>query len=393
MVNMSNEGRQSQQSEINICVVTHPFDDLAGKTILENFIRVLESVGNEIFIITGNFSYKSKFDKKIDIMSLKNIYKERTIIGWAIKQVITQILVSINILRNYKHIDVVIFFLGGRTYALPVLLTRILGKKIIVTATGSAVGTTSRMYKVVFGTASVFISIIAGILEKICFSLSNQIFVESESAINFLRLYKYKNKISINGAMYVDTNVFKIIKDLNSRKNLIGYIGRLSEEKGILNFINAIPFILNERDDIKFMIVGGGLLFDKIEGELRMEKYRGKVTLVGWVSHEKIPEYLNELKLLILPSYTEGVPGIVQEAMACGTPVLATPVGGIPDLIRDKETGFILENNKPEYIATKALSSLQDQNLEKIANKAREYIESEYSYEAMVRKCKNSLLS
>ena len=72
------------------------------------------------------------------------------------------------------------------------------------------------------------------------------------------------------------------------------------------------------------------------------------VTLVGWISHDELPSYLNMLKLLVVPSYTEGLPNIVIEAMSCGTPVLATPVGGVPDLIEDGITGFILEDNFPE---------------------------------------------
>ncbi|MFC1994375.1 glycosyltransferase, partial [Chloroflexota bacterium] len=103
------------------------------------------------------------------------------------------------------------------------------------------------------------------------------------------------------------------------------------------------------------------------------------------------PGYLNDLKLLILPSYSEGLPKSVIEAMACGTPVLATSVGGIPDVIKDGETGFIMEDNSPETIAQNVVRALNNPNLEQITQNARKLVEQEYSCEIIVGKYKQAL--
>ncbi len=100
---------------------------------------------------------------------------------------------------------------------------------------------------------------------------------------------------------------------------------------------------------------------------------------------------MNELKLIILPSYTEGLPNIMLEAMACGTPVLATPVGSIPDVIKDGETGFIMKNNSPECIAENVIRALNYPNLEQISLNARILVEKEYTYEKAVEKYKKVL--
>ena len=285
-----------------------------------------------------------------------------------------------------------IFFLAGRLYSLPMLVAKLLGKKTVVVAGGSAVKTTKGMYgETLIGLGGIILSCIAGVLEKIDLRLSDQIAVETEGAINLLGLSKYRDKIAINGSMYVDINLFKIKQDIETKRDLVGYIGRLSGEKGVMNFVKAIPLILKERDDIEFLIGGNGKLFDKIKEELKSGNLLAKVTLAGWIPHDELPDYLNELKLLVLPSYTEGLPGIVQEAMACGTPVLATPVGGVPDLVKDGQTGFILVDNTPESIADGVITALSSKNLEEMVKNARKLIEVEYAYEAMVRKCREAL--
>jgi len=80
------------------------------------------------------------------------------------------------------------------------------------------------------------------------------------------------------------------------------------------------------------------------------------------------------------------------EAMACGAVVLATPVGGIPDIIRDGETGFIMEDNSAECIARSIVRVLDNEDLEQVAGNARALVEKEYTYEAAVEKY-GSLLS
>ena len=121
------------------------------------------------------------------------------------------------------------------------------------------------------------------------------------------------------------------------------------------------------------------------------ENLNNKVELTRWIPHDELPDYLNELKLLILPSYTEGLPNIMLEAMACGTPVLATPVGAIPDVIKDEKTGFIMEDNSPECIAENVIRALNGPNLNEIVKNARVLVERDFTYEAAVERYRKIL--
>ena len=142
------------------------------------------------------------------------------------------------------------------------------------------------------------------------------------------------------------------------------------------------------------MLIGGdGPLKELIEASLQEQGVSTRVDLPGSISHDDLPRYLNQLRLLVLPSYTEGLPNIMLEAMACGTPVLATPVGAIPDVIIDGKTGFIMENNSPECIAENVVRALNSPDLERIAEAGRRFVEENFTFEKTVENWKEILQS
>jgi len=220
-------------------------------------------------------------------------------------------------------------------------------------------------------------------------ALSDKIIVQSNSVIKWAKLEKYQNKVAVAREAFIDTNLFQIKQPYSERKNTIGYVGRLSKEKGILDFINAFPLILNRRNDVDFLIVGDGPLSSAIKQKLEKQGLLHKVALAGWIANEKMPGYLNRLKLLVMPTHTEaGSPRPVQEAMSCGTPVLVTMVGGVGDVVKDKENGFILRNRSPQQIANDVLKILKYARVNEIITNARKLIEREYNFEAVAKRYK-----
>jgi len=365
----------------------------SGKDVVLNFIEVLEPLCHELLVITGKLDKATLGDKKsLTLVNIKKRYDGDNLLLLALQHAWLELRVAYQILRFSRRFDIVIFYLGMGGLILPALIAKGLGKKVVFVANGSLAQSARKTYKRrLLGLGPALFSRLFALLETINYMLADQLSAQSERAISFLGLDKYGGKYTVNGAMYINTDSVTIKKQFKNRRNVIGYIGRLSEEKGVINFVRAIPLLSKRRSDVEFLIVGDGPLKDEIVNELKQNGCGEKVTITGWVPAGEVPDYLNELKLLVLPSETEGLPATIQQAMACGTPVLATPVGGVPDLIEDGKTGFLLGNNSPECIAQNVSRALQCPNLREIIPNARKLIENEYAYEPIVAKCKVAL--
>jgi glycosyltransferase involved in cell wall biosynthesis len=363
----------------NIGIITKPIGK-AGFAPLSNLIDIVCPT----YVITGGegMSLLQKNNPGIHILGIR--YKPKVnIFAKIANHIYTQLRISFKLIRLAKSTGIWIFFLDSHSFLLPVLTAKLMRKKIIF-ALAASIMNSAKAQKDTLANVLIY-------SEAINYKLSTRIIIYSPNLIKEWGLEKYRDKIYIAHEHFLDLDKYKIKNQLNERENLVGYVGRLSEEKGVLNFFKAIPKVIKEKENLEFLIGGDGQLRDEIERYLDEENLNDKVKLVGWIPHDKLPDYMSELKLVVLPSYTEGLPNIMLEAMACGTPVLATPVGAIPDVIKDGETGFILEDNSPECIAKNVIRALNDSNLDIIVKNAKELIEEEYTYEAAVERYRKIL--
>lgn len=366
-----------KKKNLRICVITFPFAK-AFITPLSNLDAILSSFSKNLYIILGgekNVAIKDNFQSKTQTFRLFHQQGTNTFSRIA-KYIYVQIRMSLILLKLSKNIDICILFMEAGTL-LPILTAKILRKKILLALPSSIIK--NGVKKDVFSGLLIY-------LQTSNYFLSDRIILYSPNLIEEWNLKKYRNKIIIANRHFLDFSTFKIKKQFKDRENLIGYIGRLSEEKGIQNFLNAIPKILAKERNIKFFVGGDGPLKYEVESYSNNMDYENRIRFVGWIDHTELPDYLNELKLIVLPSYTEGLPNLMIEAMACGTPVLATSVGAIPDIIKDGETGFIMENNLPDCIGENIIRVLEHPDLESVVGKAKSFVTMEFTYENAIEK-------
>jgi glycosyltransferase involved in cell wall biosynthesis len=163
---------------------------------------------------------------------------------------------------------------------------------------------------------------------------------------------------------------------------VVGFVGRLDEEKCVRQLGEAAREF---PPGTTLRFVGDGPVRAELERDLADLVEAGRVEFADWVDHDEVPAELASMRLLVLPSQpTEGLPTTILEAMACGTPVLASPVAGVPDVVRPGETGFTLEGRAPEQIATAVRRVLDRDDLDEISANARRLVETEYSFDAAV---------
>ncbi|MBM2827121.1 MAG: hypothetical protein HW403_1185 [Dehalococcoidia bacterium] len=161
---------------------------------------------------------------------------------------------------------------------------------------------------------------------------------------------------------------------LHPNKTIVLYCGRLSPEKGVDYLIKAVKSLLPQRADVELHILGEGpdkarLL--KLVEELDMKDV---VVFHGWVSKEQMPYYYSAADVCVLPSFSEGLPRVMLEAMACGSVFLGTDITGVVDHIKDGENGFRVRPGDADALAAKLRIILENPDMARlVAKNAREY--------------------
>lgn len=372
---------RSSANEYEIGIITFPIEE-ASVTPLDNLLGIFSSLMNRVHVITGNagVGVANRFEKSH--FELIGHTSGSNPVTRAYNYIKTQLTITLRMAKISRYVDIWILPICGDALLPCAIFAKVLRKPIVMSLTSS---TDMRSHQ-----SDLLLSLVT-IFTKINYLLADKIILYSAALIQQWNLEPYRHKILIAHEHFLDFDTFTPATSLSARPSLIGYIGRLSGEKGVQHFAKALPLILTSRQDFCAFIGGDGALKESIEASLQEGGVTDRVDLPGWIPHNDLPKHLNQLQLLVLPSYTEGLPNIMLEAMACGTPVLATPVGAIPDVIVDGKTGFIMKNNSPECIAENVMRALDSPELGRIAEAGRRFVEENYSFERTVERWKKIL--
>lgn len=143
------------------------------------------------------------------------------------------------------------------------------------------------------------------------------------------------------------------------------FLGRLEKRKGIYDIVDALAR-LRQLDRLAHchVVAAGDGDVQEVRALIRDEGLEESVSIEGWVDRQRVVDLLAESHVLLLPSYNEGLPMALLEAMACGLTVITTPVGGIPEVVRDQENGLLIEPGNVKALADAMICS-QDRGFRK----------------------------
>lgn len=164
-----------------------------------------------------------------------------------------------------------------------------------------------------------------------------------------------------------------------SHQNIVLFLGRIERSKGIFDLLDAIAALRAPNPEIRLVCAGDGQL-EAVKRYVERLAIGDAVDFPGWIGPEEKRSLMSRAAVFVLPSYAEGMPMSLLEAMAAGLPVIATEVGGIPDVVTDGVTGFLFTPGDTAKLEQLLRKLMYDSKLgERVALAAREIIRRRYS--------------
>ena len=376
---------RDNKTKPRVALTSFPATSPVPYKFLSDIALILDAISEHVFILDGDTKRIASSSKKVTLVdigvSMHNIGDIRptfySVALWIVKSILAQLKLSFALVRLRSDVDVVLFYAAAPHHLLPLITAKILKKRAVEVIN--------------VGKSPTPMGKILDLQQPLVFRLLDGISPLTEAIVEIHGLNKYANKLLPDGFRFIDTSRFAVTRQLVERGNIVGFVSRFRKEKGIVEFVKAIPLILRDNPDTKFLIIGAGDLAGWVAEECQRirETSDADITITGWIGGD-LPTYLNQIKLLVLPTWAEALGTVLLEAMACGTPVLAHAVGGVRDIVKDGETGFLLTNIEPKSIAEKVteIRACSDEDMAKIVRNGIALVNERFSYAGAVARYK-----
>jgi glycosyltransferase involved in cell wall biosynthesis len=248
---------------------------------------------------------------------------------------------------------------------------------------------------VFYGHFGLFMSKLFLLLEKMTAPITDRVIAltqgERDDHIN-LSVFDSHKMLTIHSG--VETNQYKPRRVSEKEKQrvlgidvkglVVGTVGWLLPIKGPMHLLEAMAAVWEAMPDVTLVFAGKG----DLETELKASAFRmgvtGKVRFLGW--RDEIPQVMRSLDIFVLPSLNEGMGRVLVEAMAAGKPVVGTRVGGIPDLIKDGENGFLVAPGDVNGLSQAIQLLTKNEQLRKRMGKHGRILAQEFGLDKMIEK-------
>ncbi|NVM20299.1 MAG: glycosyltransferase family 4 protein [Desulfobacterales bacterium] len=188
-----------------------------------------------------------------------------------------------------------------------------------------------------------------------------------------------------------DTNRFRymggrnLIREkvgLSQRRLVILFVGTIHKKKGIYELLDAFNNLRDHNKHIFLVLIGEGKSTSQLKVTIEKRGLQNCVKLTGYIPNDRMQLWYNSADIFVLPTYHEGTPNVVVEAMACELPVVATDVGGIPEILSDGKTGIIVKPRDASGLANALDRLINDAKLRRMLGKnGRRFVEEELTWE------------
>lgn len=206
--------------------------------------------------------------------------------------------------------------------------------------------------------------------------LPNKIIVLSQQWEEFYRKITNNEIVIVNNAVLVDKYKY------NNGGNVISFMGRLCERKGIYDVLKIADKILEEHKGFKLYLCGDGDI-EKVRDIIAKKGLSNRIIVTGWINDNDKDKILKNSIINILPSYNEGMPMAILETMAKGIPNISTNIGGIPNVIKNYDNGILISPGNTDELFKSLNYLLSNKKMRTdMSIKAYETIKDKFSIES-----------
>jgi glycosyltransferase involved in cell wall biosynthesis len=218
--------------------------------------------------------------------------------------------------------------------------------------------------------------------------INRAIFVVAISSYGRSQLYRWVNRDQWNKIHVIHSQFLNHpATDLPEQPQFV-CVGRLDEQKGQLLLIDAVKQLASEGLKFKVILVGDGSLRPQIESLIRHYHLESYIETPGWASTTAVKQYLLKSQVMVLPSFAEGLPVVIMEALALQRPVISTYVAGIPELVEPGVCGWLVPPGSVEALTAAMRSALQTPlaRLEEMGHIGAERVKSQHDISVEIGK-------
>lgn len=204
--------------------------------------------------------------------------------------------------------------------------------------------------------------------------------------------FKHTVNVIYNGC---DVDTFHYVDKVATRKKLslpldgkiFLFIGNIINTKGVFELVKAFHNLRKSESSPYLIMIGNGHDTSKIQEEITSRNLSESVLLPGYIPQEELPIWINASDIFVFPSYQEGLPNVVLEAMACRKPVIASRVGGIPEIVSDGVTGILVEPRNVHQLAQAMQTLLKNEDLcLKLGGAGEKLVNEHFTWERSAQK-------
>ena len=350
----------------DVIIITNPMIAVneSAKVTLSKFLRVIEPCCRNLQVLGGNLRIEGDL-KQVQLVSVPikrspNKMKRLFDLVWL------QLKMSELVMQHVQEGMQVFFWIGDKML-LPYFCVKYKKAEINYFIYGNPQKEGKKG----------FFSKISAFLIRIMAENADYICMESPSVEHEWKGLKIDRKRIIH--LYTEVMPMTPIVE---RKRVIGMVCRLTAGKHVLESIQAFSEIHKDFPDWRLEIVGSGVQETECRNLIRKLNLDGSVVLYGWIDHAQLRSVTKRWKFLLFPSDTEGMPNGVIEMMAQGIPPIASPVGGICDVVEVNKTGWVIDACSVHGIQSALKQALRSECYESVSEEAQRVIALKYVLEA-----------